>query len=758
MLFAWTKRQIPYLLVSLLTALMPGGSAVAEPEHEEPFGQNSPEQPGRRPQNQPAPRPGSPEGTTFPAQNVRLLKWFDLADFGVPGGNGNDCWGYVSAGKREYAIMGLSDRTAYVEVSDPKNAVIVRSITHPNSTWCDVEVYRDFAYAVNESSGGMQVIDLRNIDAGQVTLVRSFVGGGLSTSHTLSINPVSGYAYLNGSNVGVGGLFVINLADPANPVHAGTWNTRYVHDSHVVTYTQGPYAGREIAFCSAGGAGLEIVDVTNKSNMFTIIRTTYPQLAYSHQGWLSEDRRYFYLDDELDETQAGATPSLTRIFDVTNLSSPQFVGSFTSGRTAIDHNLYVRGNFIYESNYTSGLRIFDASNPLAPVEVGYFDTYPTGDGLSYDGTWSNYPFLPSGTILVSDINRGLFVLEFDPNSLTFTYPNGLPASVPPNAATPVTVHISGAGAPVNPATVTLHARVDGGPETQTIMTDLGGGDFTAGLPRANCFSDIDFYFTAENTLGTLYQDPPDAPASAYHTDVYSGLIPVFADNFEADRGWTVQNVNLTTGAWVRVVPVGNGGTRGDPPTDFDGSGRCYVTGNARDEDVDGGPTILTSPALDFSAGDGLIGYAYWFYTNTGEDSLVVEVSDNGTTWAEARRYTGGGGGWLTDQFTVSDYVSPTGLVRVRFSVADNPNNSNTEAAVDAVQTSLFECQDVLPGDLDGDGDVDLSDFTIFQLCFGGSNNPPAPTCPPGVDADLDGDGDVDLADFLIFQQNFTGSF
>jgi len=62
-----------------------------------------------------------------------------------------------------------------------------------------------------------------------------------------------------------------------------------------------------------------------------------------------------------------------------------------------------------------------------------------------------------------------------------------------------------------------------------------------------------------------------------------------------------------------------------------------------------------------------------------------------------------------------------------------------------------------PGDFDGDGDVDLSDFTIFQLCFGGSNNPPAPTCPPGIDADLDYDGDVDLADFLIFQQNFTGS-
>ena len=61
--------------------------------------------------------------------------------------------------------------------------------------------------------------------------------------------------------------------------------------------------------------------------------------------------------------------------------------------------------------------------------------------------------------------------------------------------------------------------------------------------------------------------------------------------------------------------------------------------------------------------------------------------------------------------------------------------------------------DIPLGDFDGDGDVDLSDFVRFQLCYGGSNNPPAPTCPPAVDAD----GDVDLADFLIFQQNFTGS-
>ena len=166
----------------------------------------------------------------------------------------------------------------------------------------------------------------------------------------------------------------------------------------------------EIRSLLAGGVGLHIVDVTDKSDMYSLSVTTYPYLEYCHQGWLSEDRHYLYVDDEADEGGGNVPTTRTLVFDVSDLEDPQLVSTFTSGLPSIDHNLYVRDRFIYEANYTSGLRIFDALDPIAPVEVAYFDSHPETDGLGFDGAWSTYPFFPSNVVLVSDSNRGLFVL------------------------------------------------------------------------------------------------------------------------------------------------------------------------------------------------------------------------------------------------------------------------------------------------------------------------------------------------------------
>ncbi len=354
----------------------------------------------------------------FDALNMTLHKWYSLTDLPGNSSSGNDCWGYVSPSGREYGIAGVARGFVFIEVTDPDNPVILQFIQGPNSSWHDVKVIGEYAYGVSEGGSGIQVMDMSDIDNGNVTLVRNLTQQGHSSTHNIVSNTDSGYLYLVGGNIQNGGLVAVNTTDPEMPTIVGAWGQMYVHDAQVVTYTSGPYAGKEIAFCLSGfnggwsQTGLRIVDVTNKSNMFTMSTVSWSGARYAHQGWLSEDRHYLYVNDELDE---GDTVSVTttRVFDVSDLSNPTFMGSFTTGLPSIDHNLYTHNGMIFESNYRSGLRVFDATDPLSPTEVAYFDTYPENDGVGYNGTWSNYPYLPSGTILISDITRGFFIVSLD---------------------------------------------------------------------------------------------------------------------------------------------------------------------------------------------------------------------------------------------------------------------------------------------------------------------------------------------------------
>jgi choice-of-anchor B domain-containing protein len=368
----------------------------------------------------------------FPVENMTLWAWYTLPDISPELSSGNDCWGYVSPSGREYALMGTSHGTAFFEVTDPGASALLAHLPGPESIWRDIKVYKDHAYAVSEAGEGIQVFDLGDIDAGNVTLVNTITTGGNLASHNLAINEDSGYLYRLGG--GANGLRIYSLADPSNPVWVSNWTDRYVHDAVIVTFTHGRFAGREIAFlCSGfnGGrveTGLEILDVTDKQDIRQISRLVYPEGAYSHQGWISEDHRYFYLNDELDEQNQGI-PTRTRVFSVSDLHQPALVGSFSSGTNSIDHNLYVHEGRIYEANYRSGLRIFDASDPENPVQEAWFDTWPDDDNNRFNGLWSVYPFLPSGTIIGSDIERGLFVLTIGDPPVGGSQP-GLPAPGP----------------------------------------------------------------------------------------------------------------------------------------------------------------------------------------------------------------------------------------------------------------------------------------------------------------------------------------
>ena len=359
----------------------------------------------------------------FACRGVGLESFLPLSAIG--GGEGNDIWGWTDPQTgREYALMGKTTGTAFVDVSVADRPTYLGDLpSHQQdrefSTWRDIKVYRDHAYVVSEKARhGLQVFDLtrlRGITEPQ-TWSEDAHYARFGNAHNLAINEDTGFAYAVGSDTCAGGLHMIDIRDPKNPVFAGCFAADgYTHDTQSVSY-RGPdtrFSGREICF-SANEDTVTIVDVSDKRAPVMLSRTTYAGAAYTHQGWLTEDQRHFLLDDELDEQQSGVRTS-TYIFDVADLTAPTVIGVYRGETAAIDHNLYTKGDRVYEANYRAGLRILDSSRVAAGElrEVAFFDVYPDGDEAEFNGAWSSYPYFASGIVIVSGIEQGLFVLRPD---------------------------------------------------------------------------------------------------------------------------------------------------------------------------------------------------------------------------------------------------------------------------------------------------------------------------------------------------------
>ena len=354
----------------------------------------------------------------FPCAGISLHSRVPLEDMGD--GAGNDLWGWTDPETgREYALMGMTDGTVFVDVSAPDSPTVLgRLPTHTTtSVWRDIKVYRDHAYIVADSAGahGMQVFDLtrlRGVAAAQAWEA-DVVYGDFTHAHNLAVNARTGFAYAVSTDTCGHGLHAIDLGTPNNPLFAGCHDTARTHDTQCVVY-HGPDAehrDREICV-SSNEDHVEVVDVTDKSAPLRLASATYPQLAYVHQGWLTEDHRFFLLGDELDEQNHGV-PTRTHVFDLADLDAPVYLYAHELETDATDHNLYVLGSRVFEANYRSGVRVLEFGDLEAGEirEVAFFDTVPEGDGPALDGAWSVYPYLPSGTILVSDIQGGLFVLS-----------------------------------------------------------------------------------------------------------------------------------------------------------------------------------------------------------------------------------------------------------------------------------------------------------------------------------------------------------
>ncbi len=421
---------------------------------------------------------------------------------------------------------------------------------------------------------------------------------------------------------------------------------------------------------------------------------------------------------------------------------------------------------VYGVTYTAG----PTYTTIYPVNGSSVDwCYGAADRLSVSielrDTGSYGFLLPPEQILptcTENLPAILYLSQWATSALNIVLPDGVPAIAAPDEPTTFDVRILAGQESYVPDSAQLFYRVDGaGPFTAVPLTPLGGDVFRAEIPAgAPCGHTINFYIAATGSGGTTVLAPCAAPENLYHVPVRI-LTASFDDDFESDLGWTVENSpDLTSGAWERGVPAG-GGDRGDPPTDADGSGRCYVTGLPDgDFDIDGGYTLLISPAMDATHPDSVLSFSFWysnvFGADPGNDLLYIDASgDDGATWIalDAIGPSGpeAGGGWYSRQFVLAEVgLWNADTVRVRFNAGDLNDPSVVEAGIDAVRIFVLSCP-FAAGDLNCDGSINVFDIDPFVLALTDpvGYGQAQPDCDALL-ADITGDGVVNAFDIDPF--------
>ncbi len=349
------------------------------------------------------------------SQNYNVVLRSQLS---FPGQTLANIWGYVDSLGNEYALCGAANGMSVVNVTDPDSVFQVKQVpftnVYPaNKKWKEIKVYKTYAYIVSEAGGGVQIVDLRHLPDTSNLPAKMYKGDGVVDSmvnriHALHIDTTKGFLYLYGmTGLAAGGALVCDLSDPWNPVYVGQYNTNYIHDGYVdndTLYSSHIYAGY-----------FGVIDFTNKSNP-VVLATANTPLGWTHNTWPSPDKKTLF-------TASETNGSFLCSYDISDLNNVTLLDTLhTADPLSIVHNVHVKNEFAVSSWYTEGFTIVDATRPWNLIEVGKYDTY-SGAGSGFNGAWGVYPYLPSGTIVVSNIGEGLFVLT--PNYLHACYLEGI---------------------------------------------------------------------------------------------------------------------------------------------------------------------------------------------------------------------------------------------------------------------------------------------------------------------------------------------
>ena len=716
----------------------------------------------------------------YPCDNVDLYATMGVNQVG--GGEMNDIWGWTDPlDGKEYVLLGRTNGTAFIDISNPTSPVYLGNLNTNtvSSLWRDVKVYGNYAFIVSEAGGhGMQVFDLtklRNVNNPPVNFSADAVYTGFGNAHNIVINEETARAYGVGTNTASGGLHIVDISNPLNPTILGTFSQDgYTHDAQVVTYI-GPdaqYQGKEIAFACNENT-ITIVDVDDPTDATLISTEGYSGSAYTHQGWLTEDHKYFVVGDELDEQQSGVN-TRTYFFNVEDLNNPFLAGTYTATTSAIDHNLYIRDGIAYQSNYRAGLRMLDVSNAPNAEEVGFFDLYPSSDAASFNGTWSNYPYFASGIVAVSHIEEGLFLLK--PNFFTVSttaelvcYNESVTITLVNGAASPnSTYSVSGLPAGVvanvdntSDGAVIVLSGFPQGPvaDYNVTVSDNTGQSGSVSFTVYDCDNEVlgctDSSALNFNPAATLDNGTCTYPCS----DV---TVTILTDNYPGETTWTVTNGSGTT--------VMSGGPYSTTATtyaetaclevgcytlnvfDSFGDGICcaYGTGsytvNVDGTDVVTGGEFGTSITENFCVESAAIsGCTNLNACNFNPDATA---DDGSCILPYSEVYIDDDGDGIGGSMAVADACDPLpeNWVLVTGDCNDDdatvyPGAPGTGQGVDNNcdgQVTGDEAN-ACPQDLNNDGAVTVADVLLILGEFG---------CESNCGADVDGDGAVSVSDVL----------
>ena len=716
----------------------------------------------------------------YPCDNVDLYATMGVNQVG--GGDMNDIWGWTDPlDGKEYVLLGRTNGTAFIDISNPTSPVYLGNLNTNtvSSLWRDIKVYGNYAFIVSEAGGhGMQVFDLtklRNVNNPPVNFSADAVYTGFGNAHNIVINEETARAYGVGTNTASGGLHIVDIFNPLNPTILGTFSQDgYTHDAQVVTYI-GPdaqYQGKEIAFACNENT-ITIVDVDDPTDATLISTEGYSGSAYTHQGWLTEDHKYFVVGDELDEQQSGVN-TRTYFFNVEDLNNPFLAGTYTATTSAIDHNLYIRDGIAYQSNYRAGLRMLDVSNAPNAEEVGFFDLYPSSDAASFNGTWSNYPYFASGIVAVSHIEEGLFLLK--PNFFTVSttaelvcYNESVTITLVNGAASPnSTYSVSGLPAGVvanvdntSDGAVIVLSGFPQGPvaDYNVTVSDNTGQSGSVSFTVYDCDNEVlgctDSSALNFNPAATLDNGTCTYPCS----DV---TVTILTDNYPGETTWTVTNGSGTT--------VMSGGPYSTTATtyaetaclevgcytlnvfDSFGDGICcaYGTGsytvNVDGTDVVTGGEFGTSITENFCVESAAIsGCTNLNACNFNPDATA---DDGSCILPYSEVYIDDDGDGIGGSMAVADACDPLpeNWVLVTGDCNDDdatvyPGAPGTGQGVDNNcdgQVTGDEAN-ACPQDLNNDGAVTVADVLLILGEFG---------CESNCGADVDGDGAVSVSDVL----------
>lgn len=581
----------------------------------------------------------------------------------------NDVWGYVDELGNEYGLVGARKGVAVVDVTDPENPVEVYWHPDTESIWRDLKTWGDYAYITTEANSGLVIIDLTPLPGNPITSSTNFFGHPgqtWSTAHNLYIDE-NGFCYIFGSNRGNGGVIIYDVAtDPMNPIEVGEFDTWYVHDGFVrgsLMYLAHIYEGT-----------FSIVDISDKSNPI-ILGTQTTSSNFAHNIWPSDDGNYVFTTDEI----SGAFLDAYDVSDPSNIFRTDKIQS-NPGVGTVPHNAHVLGDFLITSYYADGVTVHDISDPYNMVEVGNYDTHP-GTSQNTTGCWGAYPYLPSGNILATDINRGFFVLAPDyklagrlegniVNSVSLNPVNGaevmiendnqlelsdflgnyktgviqegildvtyskygfFPQTIPVNFVNGTTITQDVELDPITPFYVTFTALdEDSNPILNANVRVEHDGvileKFTNGIGEAEFelyyFDDYDISigkwgFITDCQTLFLDQTTPELEVS---------LETGYYDDFTFDFGWSTFG-DAESGLWERAVPIYveiGGGISSNPSHDSDNDcgEYAFVTGNSPTaaDNVNGGTVTLISPVWDATIySDPYVYYERWFFNFLGNN-------------------------------------------------------------------------------------------------------------------------------------------